>query len=127
LLFLVTLPLCLGIAPASGAPLFAGLTAGIVGGIVAGLLSASPLSVSGPAVGLTTIVALAIIKLGFNVIEQVYNLSQMSIIQNSWATRLAPYVHGWVYDLRSGLIKDLHVTMNDNSSMTEVYKFEVLS
>ena len=63
----------------------------------------------------------------FNVIDQVYNLSQTSIIQNSWATRHAPYVHGWVYDLRSGLIKDLHVTMNDNSSMAEVYKFEVLS
>jgi MFS superfamily sulfate permease-like transporter len=62
--FLVALPLCLGIALASGAPLFAGLTAGIVGGIVAGFLSGSPLSVSGPAAGLTTIVALAIIKLG---------------------------------------------------------------
>src|SRR6185295_4586420 len=61
--FLVTLPLCLGIALASGAPLFAGLTAGIVGGIVAGFLSGSPLSVSGPAAGLTTIVALGIIKL----------------------------------------------------------------
>ena len=63
----------------------------------------------------------------FNVIDQVYNLSQTSIIQNSWATRQAPYVHGWVYDLRSGLIKDLHVTMNDNSSMTEVYKLDVIS
>jgi MFS superfamily sulfate permease-like transporter len=62
--FLVALPLCLGIALASGAPLFAGLIAGIVGGIVAGFLSESPLSVSGPAAGLTTIVALAILKLG---------------------------------------------------------------
>jgi carbonic anhydrase len=61
----------------------------------------------------------------FNVIEQVYNLSQTSIIQNSWATRHAPFVHGWVYDLRSGLIKDLNVSMNDNSTMMEVYKFEV--
>jgi carbonic anhydrase len=60
----------------------------------------------------------------FNVIEQVYNLSQTSIIQNAWANRNAPYVHGWVYDLRSGLIKDLQVSMNDNSSMGEVYKFE---
>src|SRR5882672_11419590 len=62
--FLVALPLCLGIALASGAPLFAGLTAGIVGGIIVGSLSGSPLSVSGPAAGLTTIVAVAISKLG---------------------------------------------------------------
>lgn len=60
----------------------------------------------------------------FNVIEQVYNLSQTSIIQNAWASRHGPYVHGWVYDLRTGLIKDLNVSMNDNSRMLEVYKFE---
>ncbi len=54
--FLVALPLCLGVALASGAPLFSGLTAGVVGGIVIGFLSKSPLSVSGPAAGLTTIV-----------------------------------------------------------------------
>ncbi|OYX39130.1 MULTISPECIES: SulP family inorganic anion transporter [unclassified Sphingomonas] len=57
---LVALPLCLGIALASGAPLFSGLIAGIVGGIVVGLLSRSPLSVSGPAAGLTVIVLEAI-------------------------------------------------------------------
>jgi SulP family sulfate permease len=62
--FLVALPLCLGIAQASGAPLFAGLIAGIIGGLVISLLSGSPLSVSGPAAGLTTIVAAAILKLG---------------------------------------------------------------
>lgn len=54
--FLVALPLCMGIALASGAPVFAGLIAGIVGGIVIGLISGSPLSVSGPAAGLTVIV-----------------------------------------------------------------------
>lgn len=53
---LVALPLCLGVALASGAPLFSGLIAGIVGGIVIGVLSKSPLSVSGPAAGLTVIV-----------------------------------------------------------------------
>ena len=57
---LVALPLCLGVALASGAPLFAGLIAGIVGGIVVGALSGSPLSVSGPAAGLTVIVLTAI-------------------------------------------------------------------
>lgn len=57
---LVALPLCLGIALASGAPLFSGLIAGIVGGIVVGLVSRSPLSVSGPAAGLTVIVLDAI-------------------------------------------------------------------
>jgi carbonic anhydrase len=60
----------------------------------------------------------------FNVIEQVYNLSQTSIIQNAWAKRHAPFVHGWVYDLHTGLIEDLNVSMNDNSTMMEVYKFE---
>ena len=57
---LVALPLCLGVALASGAPLFSGLIAGIVGGIVVGSLSKSPLSVSGPAAGLTVIVFAAI-------------------------------------------------------------------
>ena len=62
--FLVALPLCLGIALASGAPLLAGLVAGIVGGIIVSLISGSELSVSGPAAGLTIIVATAIIELG---------------------------------------------------------------
>jgi MFS superfamily sulfate permease-like transporter len=57
---LVALPLCLGVALASGAPLMSGLIAGIVGGIVVGALSKSPLSVSGPAAGLTVIVLAAI-------------------------------------------------------------------
>ncbi len=61
--FLVALPLCLGIALASNAPLFSGLIAGMVGGIVIGALSGSQLSVSGPAAGLTAIVAAAILKL----------------------------------------------------------------
>ncbi len=58
--FLVALPLCLGIALASNAPLFSGLVAGIVGGLVVGLISGSQLSVSGPAAGLTVIVINAI-------------------------------------------------------------------
>ncbi|TWU41135.1 SulP family inorganic anion transporter [Novipirellula artificiosorum] len=62
--FLVALPLCLGIALASGAPLFSGLLSGIIGGIVVGSLSGSHTSVSGPAAGLTAIVAAQIAILG---------------------------------------------------------------
>jgi MFS superfamily sulfate permease-like transporter len=62
--FLVALPLCLGIAFASGAPLFSGIIAGIVGGVVVGLASGSAVSVSGPAAGLTVIVLGAIADLG---------------------------------------------------------------
>jgi carbonic anhydrase len=57
--FLVAVPLCLGIAIASGAPPFSGLVAGVIGGIVIGVLSNSPLSVSGPAAGLAALVASA--------------------------------------------------------------------
>ncbi|HRH37899.1 MAG TPA: SulP family inorganic anion transporter [Flavobacteriales bacterium] len=63
--FLVALPLCLGVALASGAPLLSGLVAGIVGGLVIGSLSRSPLGVSGPAAGLVGIVLPAITELGF--------------------------------------------------------------
>ncbi len=62
--FFVALPLCLGIALASGAPLFSGLIAGIVGGIVVGALSGSQIGVSGPAAGLAAIVLTAIGTLG---------------------------------------------------------------
>ncbi|TLX78348.1 SulP family inorganic anion transporter [Labilibacter sediminis] len=62
--FFVALPLCLGIALASGAPLFAGLIAGIVGGVVVGGLSKSKIGVSGPAAGLAAIVLSAIATLG---------------------------------------------------------------
>ncbi len=62
--FFVALPLCLGIAMASGAPLFSGLIAGIIGGIIVGALSGSPIGVSGPAAGLAVIVLTAIQDLG---------------------------------------------------------------
>jgi MFS superfamily sulfate permease-like transporter len=71
---LVALPLCLGIALGSGAPLFSGIIGGIVGGIVIGLLSGSQLSVSGPAAGLTVIVASAILKL------QVYEAFLLAVV-----------------------------------------------
>lgn len=62
--FLVATPLCLGIALASGAPLFSGIIAGIVGGILVGATSASALGVSGPAAGLAVMVLSAITTLG---------------------------------------------------------------
>ena len=61
--FLVALPLCLGIAQASGAPVFSGVVAGIIGGVLVGALSKSALSVSGPAAGLTAIVFAAVLQL----------------------------------------------------------------
>ncbi|GAB4111390.1 MAG: hypothetical protein OHK0013_47410 [Sandaracinaceae bacterium] len=63
--FLVALPLCLGVALASGAPLLAGLIAGVVGGVVIPLVSRAPLSVSGPAAGLAAIVGAAVQHHGF--------------------------------------------------------------
>ena len=62
--FFVALPLCLGIALASGAPLFAGVIAGIIGGIIVGALSGSKIGVSGPAAGLAAIVLTSIVSLG---------------------------------------------------------------
>lgn len=72
--FLVALPLCLGIALGSNAPLFSGIIAGIVGGIVIGAMSGSQLSVSGPAAGLTAIVAAAIGKL------EVYEVFLLAVV-----------------------------------------------
>ncbi|KTC99727.1 sulfate transporter [Legionella geestiana] len=62
--FLVAIPLCLGIAMASGTPLFSGILSGIVGGIVVGSLSGSPVSVSGPAAGMVAVVLAALAQLG---------------------------------------------------------------
>ncbi|CAB1082952.1 Na(+)-dependent bicarbonate transporter BicA [Olavius algarvensis Delta 1 endosymbiont] len=64
--YLVALPLCLGVALASNAPLFSGIIAGVVGGIVVTVASGSALGVSGPAAGLAVIVAAAITKLGYD-------------------------------------------------------------
>lgn len=62
--FLVAIPLCLGIALASGAPLFSGILSGIVGGVIVGIFSGSQVSVSGPAAGMAAVVLAAIAQLG---------------------------------------------------------------
>jgi MFS superfamily sulfate permease-like transporter len=91
--FLVALPLCLGIALGSNAPLFSGIIAGVVGGIVIGSLSGSSLSVSGPAAGLTAIVAVAIGKM------PVYEAFILSVV----LAGILQIVFGF---LRAGIIGD---------------------
>ena len=83
--FFVAVPLCLGIALASGAPLFSGLIAGIVGGIVVGSLSKSQLGVSGPAAGLAVIVLAAITELGFEAFLAAVVLAGLLQIAMGWA------------------------------------------
>ncbi len=56
-----------------------------------------------------------------NVIEQVFDLIKTSIIQNAWKSRSEPFVHGWVYSLNTGLIKDLGVTFDSNSTLPHFY------
>lgn len=57
----------------------------------------------------------------FNVIEQVMHVCKTSIIQNAWANRRRPYVHGLVYDLNNGLLVDLDCTIRDNKDLDEIY------
>ena len=59
-----------------------------------------------------------------NVIEQVFNLCKTSTIQNAWQERSQPHIHGWVYDVRNGIIKDLEVTIKNNSDMAKIYRFD---
>lgn len=58
-----------------------------------------------------------------NVIEQVHGLSKVSFIQEEWQNGEYPYIHGWVYSLKDGLIQDLKVTINNNDQLSDVYKY----
>lgn len=60
-----------------------------------------------------------------NVIEQVYNLGKTNTIQQAWKKGNFPYLHGWVYDLKSGLIKTQTTMINSEISLKEVCKFEM--
>jgi MFS superfamily sulfate permease-like transporter len=101
--FLVALPLCLGIALGSGAPAFSGLIGGIVGGIVIGSLSGSQLSVSGPAAGLTTIVAAAILKL------QIYEAFLLAVVLSGIIQILLGFLKAGILGdyIPSGVIKGM--------------------
>ena len=60
-----------------------------------------------------------------NVIEQVYDLSKTSIVQNAWRNGKSVSLHGWVYELSSGIIKDLGVNVKNESQLKEVYKLNM--
>ncbi len=85
--FFVAVPLCLGIALASGAPLFSGIVAGIIGGIVVGICSGSRLGVSGPAAGLSALV-----------------LSSLALLGNSWEAFLLAVVIAGILQIIAGIL-----------------------
>lgn len=58
-----------------------------------------------------------------NILEQVNNLAKVSFIQESWEEGEYPYIHGWVYSLNDGLIKDLDISINSNTGLDHVYKY----
>ena len=57
-----------------------------------------------------------------NVIEQALDLAKTSIVQTAWSKNQPVQIHGWVYDIKDGLVKDLEVTIKDNNHLSEVYK-----
>ena len=59
-----------------------------------------------------------------NVIEQVRNLSETSFVQQSWGDVGAPVIHGWVYDIRTGLLKEL-IKMDNTSVLDEIYRYDI--
>jgi carbonic anhydrase len=60
-----------------------------------------------------------------NVVEQVLDLAKTSIVQNAWEQGQELHVHGWVYDVKDGLINDLKVTLKNNNSLSEVYQLDL--
>jgi carbonic anhydrase len=59
-----------------------------------------------------------------NVVEQVINVCKTSIIQESWTQRKLPHIHGWVYELSNGFVKDLNVNIKSADDLEAVYKFD---
>lgn len=60
-----------------------------------------------------------------NVFEQVLDLGKTSIVQSAWERGQEVHVHGWVYDIHDGMIKDLQVTLKDNATLCDVYKLDL--
>jgi carbonic anhydrase len=60
-----------------------------------------------------------------NVVEQVLDLGKTSIVQTAWEGGQTVHVHGWVYDIHDGLIKDLDITLRDNKSLSDVYQLDI--
>lgn len=60
-----------------------------------------------------------------NVFEQVYDLAKTSIMQSAWDREQEVHIHGWVYDVRDGLINDLNITLKNNDSLSEVYQLDL--
>jgi len=58
-----------------------------------------------------------------NIMEQVSNLAKVSFIQEEWEEGEFPYIHGWVYSLKDGLLKDLNVSVNSNEGLEKVYQY----
>ena len=124
--FLIALPLSLGIAAASGAPLIAGLIAAVVGGVIGGLLSGAPLQVAGPAAGLTVIVAglvaqfgwaaTAAITAGAGVVQVLLGLSKVGRL----ALSLSPaVVHGMLAGIGVTIaVGQLHVMLGGSNQGT---------
>ena len=61
-----------------------------------------------------------------NVVEQVMDLAKTSIVQGAWNKEQDLWIHGWVYDIRNGLFKDLEVNFGSNEELPDVYKLEII-
>jgi carbonic anhydrase len=61
-----------------------------------------------------------------NVMEQVHDLGKTSIVQNAWKNKQPLHLHGWVYDINDGLIKDLNVTFTSTKDLHSVYHLDKL-
>jgi carbonic anhydrase len=60
-----------------------------------------------------------------NVVEQVNDLAKTSIIQRAWEKDQKIHIHGWVYDVADGFVKDLGINLTDNNSLQDVYQLEI--